>query len=75
VPVAASLIRRDLAGLGIARSPEQRTHPALARSWGGLCGVGHPGFVPLVRSVGGSAILCVGWPAFPSVRDGDLGYM
>jgi hypothetical protein len=24
--------------------------PALARSWGGLCGVGHPGFVPLPAS-------------------------
>jgi hypothetical protein len=30
--------------------PDRTPSPALARSWGGLCGVGHPGFVPFCAS-------------------------
>jgi hypothetical protein len=35
--------------------------PALARSWGGLCRVGHPGFVPLPAAVAPTIAMKV-WP-------------
>jgi hypothetical protein len=40
--------------------------PALARSWGGLCGVGHPGFVPLPAAVAPTITVMV------PVRSADL---